>query len=135
MDNPIVVTTTRELSLLVAEKVIGWQDLPAESFGGWLPNRDFYHPTKGASANWKYATDIAAAWEVAQLLGLAVVPQSRDSGFDWFACDLESVLYDGDIHLVEKNDSGSHGETAPIAICLAALRSLGFDIDWRGGHG
>jgi len=30
--------------------------------------QEFVHPTKGASANWKYAQDISAAFEVVNLL-------------------------------------------------------------------
>lgn len=69
-----------------------------------------------------YSSDMTAAWEVANRFGIAVIPQSKDDGFTWLACDLESVKYRGsEIVLVEREQSSISCDTAAEAICKAAL--------------
>ena len=115
MSESITVASLRELDALVAERVLGqivyWDKAIPE-----------------------YSKDIAAAWEIAQKLGIALIPQSSGDSFRWFACDIESVLYRGEsIEVYEKNDSGVSGDSAPLAICLAALSSIGVEVIAGGG--
>jgi hypothetical protein len=119
----------RELDALVAEKVMGWtSDLYAHSLMGekvrlWLPPppSDVAHT---ADTLPRYSTDIAAAWEVVEKVsgpGLAfelVDVGSFNPGYTelprWCAS-----FGDGNVVIAEEAD------TAPHAICLAALKAVG----------
>lgn len=134
----------REMDALVAERVMGlrvervarawtledwWcSDSPSERDCLGIPNPEFRpgaeHPP--AYAIEFYSTDIAAAYRVMQKLGLALVPQSTDSGFAWLACDLEAVRYGAaGITLVPHWPTAISAPTAPEAVCRAALASVG----------
>lgn len=96
----------RELDALVAEKVMG---LPIE--GTKLSQYSWTHPP--------YSTDIAAAWEVAEAAKLftkKMLVLAHD-GRNWIVC--EEVTPSGPHHIY-----GS-GDTAPLAICKAALEAIG----------
>ena len=95
----------RELDALVAEKVMG---LPGAAVGGW------YNPNL-LDGPPPYSTDIAAAWEVVEkLLELGWHVDIEDG---W--CVIVYGGRDG------KADSEMEvGETAPEAICLAALEAV-----------
>jgi hypothetical protein len=105
----------RELDALVAEKVIGWTNLIGSSydvnFGGRPPG-----------GKWDivphYSTSIADAWLVVE--------------------KLKTLTADGDIHIEclhgewsvstcheEAWKGWSRADTAPLAICLAALEAVG----------
>lgn len=107
----------RELDALVAEKVMGWTrtehlglkrtvwNIPAPSYIEWADDPP------------PFSTDIAAAWEVVERLRANYSFQiSADSSSDW-ECYLENE--DLDISHVS-----ARSETAPHAICLAALKTV-----------
>lgn len=111
----------RELDALVAEKVMGLEVKPYEKLKGsdipeyfgtlWVPSADQNRGTP--YQQWlplpHYSTSIAAAWEVVE------------------------KLKDDDFHLEEHGTHWKAGfgprwrgaETAPHAICLAALEAIG----------
>jgi hypothetical protein len=107
----------RELDALVAEKVMGETVFP--DYGEF-----------NARGVKPYSTDIAAAWQVVEKLGLF----SR--GFKWREIETLGALlqhnprtdrwavivryYDGDADVAADNC-----DTAPHAICLAALKAIG----------
>lgn len=119
----------RELDALVAEKVMGC----IISFKGWRYGRCGCDDTKGPSHMWTpdhetyewpapYSTDIAAAWEVVEKMG-------NWHGFD-FAIWKKEVgewragwFEDGWEGLEGRADATA--ESAPHAICLAALKAVG----------
>ena len=134
----------RALDALVAERVMGWRRCqPVQRGDGWwyCPGcRSYYGRAawpdeQKIRAYWcgrntteapHYSTDIAAAFTVAAKLGLALVPQSDgDGGFTWLACDLVSVSYAGTITLDPKEGTAWSAPTAPLAVCRAALASVG----------
>ena len=116
--------SARERDALVAREVLGYTD---------------YWP-EGAAMNMErvpyYTTDIAAAWEVVEKMrerGLLVEvgnrAQSVGVGKGWYAfavspdyeaCDECGAPYDPDY---------SVGATAPEAICIAALRACGVEVE------
>lgn len=120
----------RELDALVAERVMGWigvakrrrvLNLGEETVWLGLPRKD----ADALLDVPRYSTRIDEAWPVALRLGLALVPQSHNGGFRWLACDLTSVHYRADgILLAPKSDTERIADTAPLAICLAALATL-----------
>jgi hypothetical protein len=111
-----------ELDTLVAEKVMGWQrfrlaQLPygPEFWGGDDPDAEgpFVHA-------WKPSTDIAAAWQV--------VERFRDKRRH-LAGEIFIIPYEG-IYRCHLNDADgmrttADADTAPLAICRAALAALG----------
>lgn len=104
-----------ELNALVAEKVMG---LPVKQFadGTWLQD--------DGSAIEPYSTDIAAAWEVVKRTrntvgqGFAVIEcSSYEIGWwiaGWF--DWREGPYE--------HEKSARAETAPFAICKAALKAV-----------
>lgn len=92
----------RELDALVAEKVMGWtgcRDSP-------------------------YSTDIVVAWRIIEKFGFMIHPtghgrEGKPAGY-WvgYPRDGHSGLV-GDMD----NDTVAFAETAPLAICLAALKA------------
>lgn len=61
-----------------------------------------------------YSTDIAAAWLVADKLGLSVLKVTEG----WQARKFVSM----------RDESASNAKTAPLAICLAALKAVGVAV-------
>jgi hypothetical protein len=118
----------REIDRLVAEKVMGWKadfrdDVYENSPRRWLVS------------GWRPSTDIAAAWEVVEKLspGRPFVLQIRNTmmgGFQVRASwtDTEIVnTYDADFGGRMRVDQAT-AATAPLAICLAALRAAGVEV-------
>lgn len=111
----------RELDALVAEKVMGWKFLG----GALLSPKNQETPTeydwqKPTSKVPFYSTDIAAAWEVAMKLGNVII----------------HTYWVGEPKFVEASIVGSDavyktaaGDSAPHAICLAALKVVGAKLD------
>lgn len=113
----------REMDALVAERVMGmgsqWT-IQMNDDGTFSPTGEVWYECPYFSA------EMDAAYLVMQKLGLALVPQSTDSGFAWLACDLEAVRYGAaGITLVEKPGTAISAPTAPEAVCRAALASVG----------
>jgi hypothetical protein len=104
----------RELDALVAEKVMGWSDCRFKD-GRVVDGlgRDQYNKTAQSIPH--YSTDIAAAWLVVD--GLMAQGLS-------FLLGKESVVWRARFY---KGDGGvtMPGDTAPHAICLAALKACG----------
>lgn len=106
----------RERDALVAEKVMGWtpnglgfdtttgfRTLEMSSFGSFQPSRD-----------------IAAAWEVVLMLEKmgwdVIISPGSNLGGAW--CELQSM---DERHV-------ARADTAPEAICLAALKAMGVEV-------
>ncbi len=95
----------RELDALIAEKVMGYQKgIKIAHTGAQL------WTTGGASFSFHPSTDIAAAWEVVERLQRHNITISRDITGRWF---------------VKYATIDEVAETAPHAICLAALKAVG----------
>lgn len=88
----------RELDALVAEKVMG-----VETMQKLYPSM----MAKGGAWLPHFSTDIAAAWEV--------VEKMRREGY----------IFDIEIRKDYVGVNCEHCESAPLAICLAALRAVG----------
>lgn len=123
----------RELDALVAEKVMGWKwcenDIgkeslqpPSEEYAFLSPNHPvFWADEKGYTKIMPhYSTNIADAWKV--------VEKMRENF--WVQVDV------GDIILCSMGEYGfvcstiqAEAETAPLAICLAALKAMGVEVN------
>jgi hypothetical protein len=100
----------REMDALVAERVFGWKRLRNQV--GWY--RD------GDKSTWnmrepRFSTDISAAWTIVEKLkGMEPEIEWSDEIHAWCV-----VFYKSKI------DSATLGDTAPLAICKAALKAVG----------
>lgn len=103
-----VITDYRKLDALVAERVLGIEVL--HEYG-----QDYYIKTEdgGASVS-SYSTDIVSAWFLVEKIRLTLKPRG---GRGWWAST-------GTFGWVE-------ADTAPLAICLAALKSVGIEVELR----
>lgn len=110
----------RELDVLVAEKVIGWR-----WEGLWIisPNEQRWEISTREALDFavpRFSADIAAAWEVVEKLekDIQITKQRRPCTE---ISDQEETWY----YAFIVNGDGFKAETAPHAICLAALKALG----------
>lgn len=131
-----------ELDALVAEKVMGWEEVrknfgglqaggSTEYFVGLAPadkdGRRFHHPVPA------YSTDIKHAWEVVEKLKECFPnPDSRRGAspllyfrlrFDNYEKKWEACWADGDYHPEGEYFEGASA-SAPEAICLAAIKAV-----------
>lgn len=131
----------RELDILIAEKVMGWKRL---TYAQWKPDNKHYSTRHELTPNWHSdelyevawaedrddyyypedawspSTDIVAAWQVFSRLS----ELTRLDGGDEISLHYENgggysiMNYNARWYLVKDC------ETAPLAICLAALQAL-----------
>lgn len=83
----------------------------------------------------EYSTDIAAAWSIVELIEPLVMSDTyywyagfgvmRDDKGGWQAGHMEGIPYEGESFIADKSASAS---TAPLAICLAALKSIDIEV-------
>ena len=127
----------RELDAIIAEKVMGWHLVPVKELCAVLM------PPEITGVIWDddlimkyqvppYSTDIAAAWQVVEKIAdtqthfHAQFVLQREL-FGW-GCGFRKLNWSGAV-----NESVSpfiiheHCQTAPHAICLAALKAVGYD--------
>lgn len=123
--------TNREIDALVATKVMGFkviggptQDVLVNSPTKlhFLKSDETYLGSEGATVDDEfkilphYSTDIAAAWEVVERVDdvfvLAGFPGAPIGWSATFSVDFEASA-----------------DTAPMAICLAALKSVGVEVE------
>lgn len=106
----------REIDLLVAEKVMGW--IPQREMQGKI----LYVLQDGTQIafDWKPTTNIADAWQVVEKLRKDSYGFEIEDGFDkkYQCCFYGSA-----------RSYTCEAETATLAICLSALKSMGVDIE------
>lgn len=112
----------RELDAIVAEKIFKIEVCRNEK-GGWSEGPADYYDSYGemilSNPLKEYSTEIAAAWEVVDQLK-TINPEF------WFSISRNPPMQ-GDGWYVENGpdrETIAEGETAPHAICLAALAAL-----------
>jgi hypothetical protein len=112
-----------ELDVLIAEKVMGWKLSPKKTDGvrefgsAWLDENGAvtrFQEDRRPPYDWDMkpfspSTDIDAAWEVVEKLKLSLVPTNKG----WIVS--QHHLFEGPF---------GEGETAPLAICRAALAAI-----------
>jgi hypothetical protein len=123
----------REIDRLVAEKVMGWRLKSFAGAGGgfsaWLNDEGQlvrYETDCTLQAQpdefWRPTVNIADAWLVVEKLKIVVIPQAGDPPKD--------MQYLAEIYRQPfGNNCEAFAETAPLAICLAALKAIGVDVN------
>lgn len=133
----------RELDALVAEKVMGatWRNITKGgrkrclSFVASRPlvtieeKKTIYHGYNQDNLP-HYSTDISAAWEVVEEFRRGWQHKKAAAVIDLHISDIVDMndshvsIYAPDIKKVE-----AWGNTIPLAICLAALKAVGVEVD------
>lgn len=120
----------RELDALIAEKVMGWTNVIDNSVthmtGGQLlgvsPD-ERASPFTGYLAKTyvpHYSTDMTDAWKVVEKIASCAIEHERDE------CRVVAIAFRGDGLPYEGRATC---KTAPLAICLAALKAVGHSTD------
>lgn len=106
-----------QLDELIEKKIFDWKD-PASDLQ--IPGMRVV-PSKGNTTWRPYSTDIAAAWRVVEELDLL-------SGFSFERSDnkFQFAKYAGGYE--NDRDVFVEADTAPLAICLAALKAKGISF-------
>lgn len=121
----------RELDALVAEKVFGlhrnerghWYDVSGSSIPCYYADTEPCDPSSWLP---DYSTSIAAAWEVIE----RVVSGKVSENLEGFALTVQPGTIGASFsNLHGKGHFQSNGKTAPLAICLAALKAVGVDAE------
>jgi hypothetical protein len=137
----------RELDALVAEHIFGWTWWRQNSLRGtylvdptgWAKDVGWEQATRDdrRSERWydylfHWSTDIAAAWEVVEAMraqyGVEMGSVESDTWRGWYCefCDY-SIVRNGKAKIVGE----AVDNTLPLAICRAALRAKGIDVEHR----
>ncbi len=115
----------RGLDKLIAEKVMGWTEIKTEVIPetGW----DLYGVNSKGEGDFlipDYSTDISAAWEVVEKLisiGYMVDIQTHTR---FHQVQLEKLVGETDSGGIWQGGESIEGQSAPHAICLAALKAI-----------
>jgi len=142
-----------ELDALVAERVMGWEVTrkphPAMPDGGMVIMANFPPdgpewskifkkgraiqdiPMVPRSMLWNPSTDIRAAWEVAERAGVFILNRESMSEKRWRA-----GVYLHPLSARGRSERAVYAfaDTAPLAICLAALKACGFPREDERRH-
>lgn len=101
----------RELDALIAEKVMGWHMAKKPAGEGWPPSR-YWQSIEARERPPRYSENISAAWQVVEHM-----ERTRPNEFMlWAEVGQWGAEFD--------NDLSRFAQTAPLAICLAALATL-----------
>lgn len=118
----------RELDALVAEKVMGWKKAPNGAWmsyekdafgnGGWKSHATWKANASVSAVRFTPSTDIAAAWQV--------VEKMKERQWNFTIADLVKNKWRAEFGGSRKHkQTWEDADTAPRAICLAALKAVG----------
>ncbi|UAT29532.1 hypothetical protein K7T73_13075 [Bacillus badius] len=118
----------REIDRLVAEKVMGWEpnlddDGTVLSYDTEHGNLFFYDDNEN---DWCPSADIQDAWKVVESLRerkIFTIYDAWDEKDEKIFC--ANFQYNDTYHVV---DYSAYADTAPMAICLAALKAVGVEL-------
>lgn len=128
--------TNREINALIAEKVMGFKIVSSDIEWQTMDNMNYVCLHKKNLPN--YCEDISAAWEVVEKI--KDMFKEKLTGCDYFFA-IEHCCYptpsweagfkydepyEGEFFLDSKSVVA---DTAPMAICLTALKAVGIDIE------
>lgn len=114
----------RELDALVAEKVMGWVRPAMDS--PYIVDDPIHGKLAYLSGEIPhYSADIAAAWEIIEKLRGGYHVTLESFGSHW-RCDISVIT--ASVASGTKGNGQGRADTAPMAICLAALKAKGVTI-------
>jgi hypothetical protein len=115
-----VKITLRDIDRLIAERVMGWTNLSVTgSRFGTTPDGKPHRIIP------QYSTEISAAWEIVEKLRLS----GYQGGLEWAKPEPGYECAFGSLPFPLDEKQFSWAETAPLAICLAALKVMEVPIE------
>jgi hypothetical protein len=113
------VEAGKQLDALIAEKVFGWRRVEGPKFDEDESYRAY--PPRGKISLWfftrNWSTDISLAWQIVEALTIR--------GFEVEIKNVDAIHLVGRQWYVEIRGWEAWANTAPHAICLAALKAVG----------
>jgi hypothetical protein len=117
----------RKIDRLVAEKVMGFE---TEGFEWSKGTMQFVYKDTGAALITKnipyYSSNIADAWQVVEKLRSRYVYIDLTNNDDLYCCELMEQDWENESRYFTYY---TDAETAPLAICLAALKAVGVEVE------
>lgn len=118
---------TSQIDTLVAEKVYHWHKRKSNGVLMWCNHEETPQRLAGldfdtAEAVFSPSVSISDAWELLRLCHYATVTYMSGFSKEPYKCTLQ-------IRGGESVEATEWAASAPLAICLAVLRSVGVDID------
>jgi len=120
---------TREIDRLVAEKVMGWEydHLYKEYFLKEYVGNNWHKKYVCKNHEFNPSTNIQDAWKVIEKL--CVIDRLNKDGYDFQMWSengkFNANFWKGDFYVLGFAES----ESAPLAICLAALETVGVEVE------
>jgi hypothetical protein len=113
----------REIDRLVAEKVMGWKVSKGRLGLEWYKaDENGKFKFIRSVTDFEPSTDIRDSWRVVEKLKIAVIPQAGDPPKDMqYLAEIDRQPFG--------NNLEAFAETAELAICLVALKSVGVDVN------
>ncbi len=113
----------QKMDLLIAETILG-HSIVKRKQGGYTEGTD-----RGTRPLPSYSKDISAAWEVAEKIGITLIPVDQGSWFAMAGTNGQRWKSPGEfIQYLQTGEFASAGaavaDSAPLAICLAALSAV-----------
>jgi len=110
-----------EINRLVAERIFYFEYVPSRVIGSSIHNEYFIDKEGNAYFDFSPATKIEDAWLLVEKFKIAVIPQAGDPPTD--------MQYLAEIDRQPFGDNyEAYAETAPLAICLVALKAVGIEV-------
>lgn len=114
----------RELDALIAEKVMGWAPVHDGLNFRWADGGD-YEKRHRYVCDWSPSTDIAAAWQVVERMDslgwyLTIDRLSSGERVRFWRCEWMRYTEENE----KCGDCWEDADTAPLAICRAALEAV-----------
>lgn len=136
----------RELDALIAERVMGWEWWHKGNYsqlikgGETWPENPYFSLSKGKAQSGSaddsgmphYSTDIAAAWLIVEHMR-ANVPSCRALRMESVPLGYMAAFYSRTNRL-DRIGAFVGAETAPLTICLAALKALNIEVPNENGR-
>jgi hypothetical protein len=112
--------SNRVIDKLVAEKVLRWIKPPATSIlkPMWVEPVGIVHEQLP-----RFSTNIQDAWRIVDIFGYAF--QLTESSGEWKCTFVYKINDRGVGQYISSDREG----TAPLAICMAALKAVGVEVD------
>lgn len=112
----------RKIDSLIAEKVMGWGLKELNVCSAWIDNQNGWC----LKQLWNPSRDMRDAWKVVKKLNEIFTVDVQDTLNDGASCCLYEFQEETESLIPY---SATEAETAPLAICLAALKSVGVEVE------
>lgn len=113
----------QKINQLIAEKIMGWVEHSEFNFTVWKDSEDMWH---GFTSDFKPSENMNDAWLIVQKLKLTIHPTYN--GWEVFRSNTSRSERDCQYIGTTNNQKWVEHESAPMAICLFGLQTVGITI-------